>query len=91
MAMNTCVLFPGSEEEFEALIDVVASLCQEQLHLDTGIASGRFQIIEQFEVSDSPWRITVRFSMEALAQMLRVDDPRLEIVKDIQRRAVAVE
>ncbi|ELG7182314.1 TPA: hypothetical protein ACP3ZG_004790 [Pseudomonas aeruginosa] len=89
--MNTYVLFPGSEEEFEALIDVVASLSQEQLHLDTGVVSGRFQIIEQFEVSDSPWRITVRFSMVALAQLQRVDDPRLEIVKDIQRRSRAVE
>ncbi|EKF7417482.1 TPA: hypothetical protein MXR76_005915 [Pseudomonas aeruginosa] len=89
--MNTYALFPGSEEEFEALRDVVGSLSQELLHLNTGVVSGRFQIIEQFEVSDTPWRITLRFSMEALAQLQRVDDPRLEIVKDIQRRAGAVE
>jgi len=47
IAMNTYVLFPGSQEEFEALIDVVGSLYQQQIYLDTGIASGRFQIIEQ--------------------------------------------
>lgn len=89
--MNTYVLFPGSEEEFEALMGVVGSLYQERLHLDTENFSGQFQIIVSFEVCDSPWRITVRFSKEALARMQGVDDPRLEMVKDIQRRARAID